>query len=236
VRSDNLTRAADYGPANFDRRHVLAINYVYNLPKIAAGNFLTHAITNGWQLSGVTQITSGAPFTPQYSISSVGNQNITGNILANSTSEGGRLGLVPGCNPYTGSSNPWNRLNPACFVAPQPGSLGLESGVNWLYAPGFVNFDMSLLKEFVVKERLHFQFRADAFNVFNHPNFTTLNTTLNFSGTYPNGLTIANAPYNSAGVLVNQNGFGTVGTSLSSNTAVLPGAPRILQLVVRVQF
>jgi hypothetical protein len=72
--------------------------------------------------------------------------------------------------------------------------MGLESGVNWLYAPGLVNFDMALQKQFTVKERLRLQFRFDAFNGFNHANFPTLNTTLNFSGTYPNNLTVANNP------------------------------------------
>jgi hypothetical protein len=86
---------------------------------------------------------------------------------------------------------------------------------------------MSLVKQFSVKERLRFQFRVDAFNVFNHANFTGLNTTVNYSGTYPSGLTVANNPYNSAGVLVNQNGFGTVSGV---------GSPRILMLVVRVTF
>jgi outer membrane receptor protein involved in Fe transport len=235
VRADGLTKAADYGPANFDRRQTFAVNYVYNLPHLARGNFLTHAVTNGWQISGVTTAGTGAPFTPGFSISNVGSSNITGNTLANGTYEGARLGVLPECNPYSGSSDPWNRLNSACFVAPQPGSLGLESGINSLYAPGYVNFDMSLQKQFSVRERLSFQFRVDAFNIFNHANFTTLNTTLNFSGTYPSGLTVANNAYTN-GVLTNQNGFGTVGTQLSSNTAALPGSPRILQLVVRVQF
>jgi hypothetical protein len=93
---------------------------------------------------------------------------------------------------------------------------------------------MSLQKQFTVRERLNLQFRVDAFNVFNHANITTLNTTLNFSGAYPNGLTVANSAYTN-GVL-NKTGFGTPNTQLSSNTAALPGSPRILQLVVRVQF
>jgi hypothetical protein len=91
---------------------------------------------------------------------------------------------VAGCNPYTGSSDPFNRLNAACFTAPMPGSNGLESGLDWLYNPGLVNFDIALLRDVTVKERYHFQFRADAFNVFNHANFTGLNTTLNFNA-YP---------------------------------------------------
>jgi hypothetical protein len=150
--------------------------------------------------------------------------------------EGARIGYVSGCDPYTHSSDPWRRLNSACFFAPSPGSNGLESGVNWLYAPGVVNFDMALQKQFTVKERLRFQFRFDAFNVFNHANFPLLNTTLNFGGTYPNNLSVTNNPYNSSGQLVNQNGFGTVSTSLITNTGVQVGAPRILQAIIRIQF
>src|SRR5579872_4266509 len=237
VRADSLTHAADYGPANFDRRQVFAGNYVYNLPTLRSGNAFTHAVTNGWQLSGVIQAYTGAPFTPAYSIAGgVNSQNITGNVVANAQYEGARIGYVKGCDPYTHSSDPWNRLNASCFFAPQPGSTGLESGVNWLNAPGLINFDLSLMKEFTVKERVRFQLRADAFNVFNHPNFTTLNTTVNFSGSYPGNLTVANNPYNSSGVLVNQSGFGAVKTQITSNTAQLPGAPRILQLLVRIQL
>jgi hypothetical protein len=244
VRFDNLTKQADYGPANFDRRQVFAFNYVVNAPNLQAGNRFTHAITNGWQLSGVTQFATGAPFTPTFTISGVSSQNITGNIPAGNPApgaaayvyEGARIGYVKGCDPYTHSSDPWNRLNSACFFAPQPGSLGLESGVNWLYAPGLINFDMSLQKEFRIKERLHLQFRVDAFNIFNHPNFPTLNTTLNFTGTYPNNLTVANNPYNSASQLVNQNGFGAPSTSLITNTGVPAAAPRILQTLIRIQF
>jgi hypothetical protein len=62
----------------------------------------------------------------------VGSQTITGNVVANATQEGARIGYVTGSDPYTHSSDPFNRLNAACFFAPQPGSLGLESGINWL--------------------------------------------------------------------------------------------------------
>ena len=241
VRADNLTRLADYGPANFDRRQVFAANYVYMLPKLRLGNRFTQAITNGWQFSGVISAATGSPFTPQFSISGVSSQNITGNVVASSPFESARVGYVLGCNPYTNSSNPWNRLNTACFTAPQPGSIGLESGLNWLYYPGYIDFDMSLQKEFAIREKARFQFRMDAFNVFNHPKFIYLNSTINFAGSYPNGEAVANAPYNSAGVLVNQNGFGAVaaptGTS-NTNGAGTPSVanPRILQLVVRIQF
>src|SRR6185503_21141012 len=98
-----------------------AINYVYNTPKFRVGNFATRLITDGLQLSGVTQAMTGSPSTPGFSISGAGNQNITG-----SNTEGARIGVVAGCDPYTHLDDPFNRLNPACFNAPMPGSLGLE--------------------------------------------------------------------------------------------------------------
>jgi hypothetical protein len=194
-----------------------------------------HSVTDGWQVSGVTSIRSGMPYTPGFSVSGAGSANQTG-----SNTEGARIGVVAGCNPNTGSSDPFNRLNAACFFAPSPGSLGLESGQNWLYNPGLIQFDMSLEKQFAVKEKLHFLLRVDAFNVFNHANFTGLNTTLNFNA-YPssNGIvtgqpTLANnaTPYNAAGQLVNVTGFGSV----TSAAAGAPGGPRVLQLVAKITF
>jgi hypothetical protein len=228
VRADQYTRQADYGPASFDRRQVLAVNYIYSIPSLAGGNRLTHAATNGWQISGVVNALTGSPFTPGFSISGASSANETG-----STTEPARIGVVKGCNPYTGSSDPYNRLNAACFFAPSPGSLGLESGQNWLYTPGLINFDMSLQKQFSLKERVKFQFRIDAFNVFNHANFTGLSTTLNFNG-YPNPTIAKNAtPYNAAGQLVNLTGFGAVNAVPGVGSL---GGPRILQTVIRIQF
>jgi hypothetical protein len=105
MRADNLTKAADYGPANFDRRQVLSLNYVANLPDVKSGNRFTRALTNGWQLSGVTQMATGAPFTPTFTISGVSSQNITGNVVAGNPApgalayvyEGARIGYVSGC-------------------------------------------------------------------------------------------------------------------------------------------
>jgi hypothetical protein len=122
-----------------------------------------------------------------------------------------------------------------------PGSQGGESGINWLYNPGFINFDVALQKEFSFKERLRFQFRVDAFNLFNHANFTGLNTTLNFNaftagpgGVVTTSPTLANnaTPYNAAGQLVNVTGFGAVTVPALG----LPGSARILQTLIRIQF
>jgi len=235
VRPDQFERLANYGPASFDRRHTFVANYVYTTPQFKFGNAFTHIFTNGWQISGVTQIISGYPFTPAVSIASANNQNITG-----SYTEGTRIGMVNGCNPYTGSGDPFNYLNASCFFAPSPGSIGLESGNNQLYGPGVVDFDMSLQKEFAVKERLRFQFRVDAFNVFNHPTFyNTPNNTLNFNAYPTSGGVVTGLPsITSTALGRNANGNFNVtgfGTEQVPNPGFV-GYARILQLVVRVQF
>jgi hypothetical protein len=238
VRPDQYNRLANYGPAAFDRRQVLAINYVYNTPKLKYGNTFTRLITDGWQISGVTQALTGNPFTPAFAISNLSGGTLN-QVLTGSNTEGARIGVVKGCEAYTHSSDPFNRLNPACFFAPPPGSLGLESGVNFLYGPGLWNFDIAVQKEFSVKEKVRFQFRVDAFNAFNHTNFTGYNTTLNFNA-YPvaNGV-ITGLPTITATALgrnangsFNVTGFGTV---TQPNPGAL-GYSRILQTLIRVQF
>ena len=234
VRPDQYNRLANYGPASFDRRHVLAVNYVYTTPRLAIGNAFTRMFTDGWQLSGVTQAVSGSPFTPGFSISGAGNQNITG-----SSTEPARIGVVAGCNPYTGSSDPFNRLNPACFFAPSPGSVGLESGVDFLHGPPVVNFDMAIQKQFVVKEKFHFQFRVDAFNAFNHTEFSGYNATLNFNG-YPNVNGVVNGLPTITSTALGRNANGTFNvTGFGTATQTGPGAlgySRILQTLIRVTF
>ena len=124
-------------------RHNFTLNYVHEIPGMKYGNRIAHSATSGWQISGVTSIRTGTPFTPGFSASGAGSANQTG-----SNTEGARIAVVAGCNPYTGSSDPFNRLNATCFFAPSPGSLGLESGQNWLYNPGQVQFDMSVERQF----------------------------------------------------------------------------------------
>jgi hypothetical protein len=143
VRPDQYNREANYSPTSFDRRQVLAINYVYATPKLKWGNAFTRLATDGWQWSGVTIAQTGAPFTPGVSVQNSSNQIVTG-----SYTEGWRPVIVPGCDIYTHSGNWQTYLNPSCFLPASPGSVGLESGINYAYAPGGLNFDMALQKEF----------------------------------------------------------------------------------------
>lgn len=260
VRADSYTRQAYYGPSSNDRPQNFVLNYVYNLPDRGRNPFMK-LLTNGWQISGVTAFQSGAPFTPGFTINGVSNQNITG-----STTEGARLTVIPGINPNTGSDNPYYRINPAAFgpprapICPTPTtcsySIGLESGVNYLYGPGIANYDLSVQKTFKIREKMELELRGDAFNVFNHTQFSGINSTLNFAvlnpttnqyvnatteqngvfGSVINGtfipITPNNLPVNANGS-TNINGFGTVSGTRSAGA---PGSPRFLQLVARFRF
>jgi hypothetical protein len=217
-RIDGLTRVANYALLGFHRQHTLQIYYTYTLPSIFRGNKLGHVMADGWQLSGNTTFQTGSPYSPGFSISGAGNQNITG-----SYTEGARLALVG--NPNTGSDDPYNRLNPAAFAAPKVGSVGLEAPRNYLINPGINNFNISLQKEFAFTEKARLQFRADAFNAFNHTQYSGINSTLNISA-LTNG-TYTNLYQNANGTINNKNGFGTVNGARD---------PRIMQLLVRLQF
>lgn len=260
VRVDGNTRAAYYAPSSNNRPQNFALNYVYNLPDAGRNTFSKLAL-NGWQVSGVTIFQSGAPFTPGFAIQGVSSQNITG-----STTEGARIGIVPGVNPNTGSDNPYNRINAAAFSAPRAPvcptpttcsySIGLESGLNYLYGPGIANYDLSIQKNFRFREKMSLELRGDAFNVFNHTQFSGINSTLNFAvlnpqtnqyvnattsqngvfGSVINGsfipVTPNNLPVNANGS-TNINGFGTVNGTRSAGAG---GSPRFLQLVIRIRF
>ena len=218
VRPDQYTRQAYYGPSGNDRRHNFALNYVYDLPTLREKSAVTRAILGGWQISGVTRFLSGTPYGIGYSITGVSQQNITG-----STTEGARVYLLG--NPDTHSTNPYNRLNAAMVAPPRVGSVGLESGVNYLIGPGINNWDISLQKQFTVRERMRLQFRADAFNAFNHTQFSGVNSTVTYAS-FTN-LTPTNLYLKADGTVNNINGFGTVNGARD---------PRIMQLMIRLQF
>jgi hypothetical protein len=101
VRIDQFTRAADYGPASYDVRQNFALNYVYEIPGMKYGSRIVRGVTSGWQVSGVTSIRTGTPFTPGFSVSGAGSANQTG-----SNSEGARIGWWQDAIPTPGRAIP----------------------------------------------------------------------------------------------------------------------------------
>ena len=153
----------DFGPSQFDRRNVFFANFVYDLPLFRDGTSrLLKATLGGWQLSGIITEESGAPL----------NLGVSGH---NASSVLNNTGDRP---DLTGSiSYPQNRcsmVHPAAFSAPACatgpdcyGNLGFDA----IRGPGRNNLDLALLKNFAFTERFHMEFRAEAFNAWNHTQF-----------------------------------------------------------------
>ena len=214
-RIDNNQRLANYAPQDFDRRHNFNVNWVYELPKATSNRGLGYAL-NDWQISGIYRYQTGAPYNIGFSIPGLSGYSVTGTQQI----EGGRIVIIG--DPGSGSSSdPYRQFNVAAFTTPGLGSKGLESGRNFLYRSPINSWDLSLSKEFKIKERAKFEIRLDAFNALNHTQFVTYNTTLAVKSlTDP-------TPTNLASETGNRTGFGAV-------TAVRP--PRNMQLSARFQF
>ncbi len=219
IRIDNLTRQQNYGPLGIDRRHTVAIQYIYEIPGLFAKSSWLHSVLDGWQISGVTRMQSGAPYEVSFSVQNFNNQNITGSFT-----EPPRVQLVG--SPFSGiSGDVFHRINPLAFAPPAVGNIGLGEGRNPFIGPGINNTDLSLQKTFAVRERVSLQLRLDAFNAFNHPQFTGINSNIQFAS-ITGGNTLSNV-LNLADPVKNQNGFGSVSGARD---------PRILQTAIRVVF
>ncbi len=116
-------------------------------------------LVGGWQLSGIFQLQTGRPFTATES----GNISLTGQSAD-------RPNVVPGCDANAGPKTISQWMNTACFTLPASGTFG-NSGRNVLNGPGLVSLDAAVARVFAIRERLRLQFRAEAFNLANHPVF-----------------------------------------------------------------
>jgi len=164
---------ADYGNCPYIARHELVGNYVWDLPFGRGRQFLKHGVVSeivgDWTFSGIATYETG----PAFSVTVVAPATYPGWIS-------GRADVVPGVNPYLKdhshkSTATW--LNPAAFVSPAPGAWG-NSPRNGYFGPGYWNWDMSLLKNFVIREHQGLLFRADFLNAFNHTNWDGGGTTI----------------------------------------------------------
>ncbi len=167
---DSFNTRAERGRSNFDVRHRLSVGYSYDLPfgrSRASGTnrgCLTNALT-GWQTMGIITLQTGRPFTVAL-LPEIDNSNTGRSTLGFGAND--RPNVVG--NPVPSRRTPDQWLNPAAFAFPPFGSFG-NSGRNILGGPGYQNVNASLLKNTKLNERLNLQFRAEVFNLFNHPNF-----------------------------------------------------------------
>ena len=156
----------DVGPSPFDREHVAFVNFVYDIPLFRSGaNHVVRTIAGGWQVSGIVQMMSGAPLNITTN-GSVGGVNSVCNVIPNCSN---RPDLVSAVS-YPHTVNQW--FSTSAFAAPTSGTWG-NLPANYLRGPGRDNWNMSLFKAFVISESRgsQIQFRADAFNIWNHTQF-----------------------------------------------------------------
>jgi Carboxypeptidase regulatory-like domain len=183
-----------WGVLPLDRAQAFTAAYVVNLPKLSFGNSFVRGAANGWQISGITTVESGAQLTNQAPSNGL-NFNYSGPL--NSTQALGTpdITLYPTftCNPRSGLGH--NQfMNPNCIAATGLGSWG-TSKMPYLPGPMFWNSDLTLLKTFQVTERQRLQLRFAAFNFLNHDllSFTTNDSNLKASSFNSSGqLTVSN--------------------------------------------
>ncbi|HEX6504366.1 MAG TPA: carboxypeptidase regulatory-like domain-containing protein [Terriglobales bacterium] len=159
--------ASNRASSNFDQRHVLNFSYVWDLPFFKNPG-LTNKVLGGWQYSGILGFSTGSPFTVTYAgdNAGVGNGVAAFTAYANQVSDpNANIPSAPGVLQL---------YNPNAYAAPTGLTFG-NAGRNSLLNPNRTNIDMSIYKRFAITERAGFEFRVEAFNVFNHTQFGYVN-------------------------------------------------------------
>jgi len=162
--------AAERGRSNFDVRHRLSVNYSWNLPfghgqKYLDDNGWLTTMLTGWETYGIITVQSGRPFTVAL-LSEIDNSGTGRSILGFGAND--RPNVVGNPDLSNRTTEQW--FNTSAFAFPAPGTFG-NAGRNILDGPGFQTVNVSLMKNTALSERFKLQFRAEAFNLFNHPNF-----------------------------------------------------------------
>lgn len=167
-------RKGERGLSDFDQRHILAVNGVWDLPFLKNKGFVT-TVLGGWQLSGTSRVASGLPFSV-----------ISGTDFALAGTGRGSTNQRPNVtgNPNLDTGRPRNDqvfayFNTSVFVRPPEGQFG-NSGRNIIVGPGFRQTDLAVNKKFQFpRERLgRIEFRSEIYNLFNNVNFNNPNNTL----------------------------------------------------------
>lgn len=168
---DYYDREANWGPSSFDRTHRLVVSYFWELPRTTGANALVRGLINDWSVSGVTTVQTGLPF----SVSDTRGGTIYG------TGSYGQFAPGKSASDAVKSGRTQDRLaqyfDTSVFVAPLAIGNGTgfgNAGRNILRGPGQMNFDLALAKTATVgglRPDAKIEFRAEAFNVFNTPQF-----------------------------------------------------------------
>lgn len=196
-------RQWNYGLSQYDRTHNLRMNFLYQTPHIWYGNVVSKWVLNGWELSGINAFISGSP-------TGVGFTTTNSADITGTPSQGPRINVI-GDPVLSKSERTFSKnFRTDVFQVPAVGTLG-NAGRTVLRGPGTENWDLSVFKNFPVREPFRIQFRLEMYNAFNHTQFSAFDTT---------------ARFDTAGNQVNS----TLGQFTASRT------PRQMQMAVRFTF
>jgi len=154
--------ANEKASSSFDHRQRLVVSFIYQLPLTSKTNGWIHALLGEWRAGGNFTAQSGAPFTV--------------NISSDQANVGAGPAQRPNIagNPNEGPRNPQQWFNTSVFALPALYTFG-NAPRNAVIGPGLQEFDLSLQKDIRLREATKLQFRAEAYNLFNHPNFNIPN-------------------------------------------------------------
>jgi len=227
---DQINPKNDYGAQPFDRRHLFNAAYSIELPKPVHDSKVLGGMVNGWQLSGITSVQSGVNLSANsnsQSFNAAGNisglKTVDGfNISSQSINGTDQIALMPilTCDPRK-NLGPHQFLNGNCFSIPTtPGQNG-PTVLPEFFGPWFWTSDLSLFKNFQIKESQKLQFRFSAYNFMNHPLWT-----FSGSGVGANNLYLNFGP----------NGTGQQQTNSNFGVAPIKVGNRIIQFALKYYF
>jgi hypothetical protein len=242
-RPENWTNLSnEWGRSALDVRHKIALSWVYDIPRAKVDNALLRGLLNGWQYNGSWLFQLGQPITPISVNDANGNGDNAGDRVIINPNANNLLGSDANLvcrNAATGATSIGptitaatstacgSRANVVGYVATNPAAhfiragLGAitNSGRNIVNSPGFNLWNMSIFKNTSIKERYVVQFRAEAYDVFNHRNFTLADSSV--FGSTANATSASYAAVSTTGFL-NQKQFN--------------GGSRTMQLGLKVTF
>ena len=198
----------DYSSSDIDIRQSLSVNSVYELPFGHGKRFLNAGgaaakVLGGWQLSGIASAMSGRPIDIEI--------DRKASALPDGNKKSQRPDLVPGMSIYPAGQNINNWFNIAAFATPAPDTWG-NLGRNVARGPGYYEIDTALQREVAITEQLKLKFRAEAFNLLNHPIYGDPDSDVS-----------------------DGSAFGVITTQLNSGATGI-GSSRRIQFMLRLEF
>jgi hypothetical protein len=166
-------RQRNYGLIPYDRTHAFVVNYTWELPDPGKkwNNKALSYVFGDWQVSGITSLISGSPFTPGFSTSDA--VDLTG------STEGARITALGDARLDKSERTFERNFKTEMFARTAKGDFG-NAGIGLLRGPGTNNWDLSVTKRVRITEQRYFQFRAEFFNAFNHTQFSGIDTGARF--------------------------------------------------------